>query len=221
MGILDGLLIYGLVKSVIKASEAKPTDYSTEIDQHLANSMRRSEEEEKIAHERRILEAKRELLEEQERYKRIQQRSQQQNAALQRQVTMVSRTNQHDAERDIYRAMPMVPTTNTSGRIVKCNRCGNKMDAIVADTTGLCLYCGSKRLVPSSEHIEAVRMQNGAYVGVEISKHENYKEIALAREKTRQQENQLDFVKSIIPAFVLISLIIGGLICLIILLLSD
>lgn len=102
-------------------------------------------------------------------------------------------TNEHDAEKEIYRTNQMPEDNETYVRSeptiveVTCKNCGAEMQLNNDRSIIRCPYCDSKKIViePATD---IARDQHRTYSEVERSKHEIYSKIALERERTKQQE---------------------------------
>lgn len=92
--------------------------------------------------------------------------------------------NEHDIEKEIFKAMPM-PDMNSqsSGQPVfirlQCTNCGGILQTEQNNKILCCPYCQSKTLVINESPIEA-------YKEVEIEKAHAYERLSLGREKMEQ-----------------------------------
>ena len=100
--------------------------------------------------------------------------------------------NEHDAEKEIYKAMPMPdtskqPTSQPSMIQLRCTNCGGTMQTEADNRILCCPYCQSKSMIVNESPTDV-------YKDVEMAKIKSYENLAIEREKMKleqlEQENK-------------------------------
>ena len=95
-------------------------------------------------------------------------------------------TNEHDAEKEIYRSLPMsIPISGGTISVsqMKCQNCGGEMQIQNGNKIICCPFCQSKSII-------VVDSPSEAYQNVEIEKAHSYERLALEREKLKLEQQK-------------------------------
>lgn len=113
-------------------------------------------------------------------------------------------TNEHDAEKEIFKAMPMPNNIEGSSPTLinlRCTNCGGTMQIKEKDKVICCPYCQSKTMVINDSPTEV-------YKEVEIEKMHTYERITDKREQADMEKRKQNLKESyhIVLVYILVCL---------------